>query len=233
MVERLRLINGECLEEMKAIETESVDLILADLPYAMTSNKWDCLIDLEALWEQYTRITKPTSAIVLTASQPFTSVLIMSNSKFYKHEIIWQKNRGSNFANTVREPMKERAENGKSRVKSPVKFETGSDNYCHFDRVTTQMLPELRVPSSVQKFNTEVGLHPTQKPVPLFQYLVRTYSNVGDMVLDNTMGSGTTGVAALMEKRNFIGIERDEKYFEIAKNRIEKLIRPDDDIFKF
>jgi site-specific DNA-methyltransferase (adenine-specific) len=253
MVERLRLINGECLEEMKAIETESVDLILADLPYAMTSNKWDCLIDLEALWEQYTRITKPISAIVLTASQPFTSVLIMSNMNLFKHEWIWQKNRGSNFANTVREPMKEhesvlvfskgkwtynkqmqeRAENGKSRVKSPVKFETGSDNYRQFDRVTTQMLPELRVPSSVQKFNTEVGLHPTQKPVPLFQYLVRTYSNVGGTVLDNTMGSGTTGVAALMEKRNFIGIERDEKYFEIAKNRIEKLIRPDDDIFQF
>jgi site-specific DNA-methyltransferase (adenine-specific) len=231
---------GDCLEVMSSIPDGSVDMILADLPYGTTSNKWDAVIPFEPLWEQYARVAKETAAIVLTASQPFSSALVMSKPEWFRHEWIWIKNAGSNFANTVREPfkeheqvlvfsrgkwtynkqMQERAESGKARVKTPVKFETGSDNYRAFDRVETKAMPELRVPSSWQKFNRERGLHPTQKPVALMEYLIRTYTNEGETVLDNTMGSGTTGVAAVNLGRKFIGIEKDEGYFKVAKERI-------------
>lgn len=165
----------------------------------------------------------------------------MSQPNFFRHEWIWIKNAGSNFANTVREPMKEhevclvfsrgkwtynkqmqeRTGGGVARVKTPVKFETGSDNYSDFERVETKKMPKLRVPSSWQKFNRERGLHPTQKPVALMEYLIKTYTNEGETVLDFTMGSGTTGVACVNTNRNFIGIEMDKDYFEIAKKRIE------------
>jgi site-specific DNA-methyltransferase (adenine-specific) len=227
---------------MKSIPDKSIDLVLADLPYGTTSNKWDSIIPLDDLWKEYLRITKEISAIVLTASQPFTSFLVTSNPLNFKHEWIWIKNRGSNFANTIREPMKEhesvlvfskgkwtynkqmqeRTGGGADRVKYNVAFESKSENYREFEGRAENKLPELRVPSSWQKFNTEVGLHPTQKPVDLMRYLVRTYSNENDTILDNCMGSGTTGVACVLEKRNFIGIEKEEKYFNIAKERIEK-----------
>lgn len=232
---------GDCLELMKDIPDGSVDCIICDLPYGTTSNKWDSIIPLDKLWEAYDRICKPTAAIVLTASQPFTSMLVMSNVKNFRHEWIWIKNRGSNFANTVREPFKEHEEvvvfskggwtynkqmqprtgGGLDRVQYNVKFETGSTNYQKFDTREKNKLPELRVPSSWQKFNTEVGLHPTQKPVELFRYLVRTYTNEGEIVLDSCCGSGTTAIAAIREKRNFICIEKSEEYFNIAKKRIE------------
>lgn len=157
-----------------------------------------------------------------------------------RHEWIWIKNRGSNFANTVREPMKEhesvlvfsrgkwvynkqmqeRSGGGLDRTKYNVKFESKSDNYHEFEGRTENTLPELRVPSSWQKFTCEVGFHPTQKPVELLRYIIRTYTNDGDTVLDNTMGSGSTGVAAIKEGRDFIGIEQDEDYFEIAYQRL-------------
>lgn len=233
---------GNCLEVMKSIPDSSVDMILADLPYGTTQNKWDAVIPFEPLWDQYARVSKDSAAIVLTASQPFSSALVMSKPEWFRHEWIWIKNAGSNFANTVREPfkeheqvlvfsrgkwtynkqMQERAESGKSRVKTPVKFETGSDNYREFDRVETKKMPELRVPSSWQKFNRERGLHPTQKPVALMEYLIKTYTNEGELVLDNTMGSGTTGVAAMNLGRRFIGIEMDEKYFKVAESRISE-----------
>jgi site-specific DNA-methyltransferase (adenine-specific) len=217
-----------------------VDLVLADLPYGTTSNKWDSVIPLENLWLEYRRITRPVSAIVLTASQPFTARLVMSNPGEFKHEWIWIKNRGSNFANTVREPMKEhesvlvfskgkwtynkqmqeRTGSGGDRVKYGVAFKSKSENYREFEGREHAILPELRVPSSWQKFNTEVGLHPTQKPLGLMEYLIKTYSNAGETVLDNCMGSGTAGVAAINLKRNFIGIEKDDHYFSVAKNRI-------------
>jgi site-specific DNA-methyltransferase (adenine-specific) len=234
---------GDCLSILPTIPTGSVDLILADLPYGTTSNKWDSVIPLENLWLEYRRITRPISAIVLTASQPFTARLVMSNPGEFKHEWIWIKNRGSNFANTVREPMKEhesvlvfskgkwtynkqmqeRTGSGGDRVKYGVAFKSKSENYREFEGREHAILPELRVPSSWQKFNTEVGLHPTQKPLGLMEYLIKTYSNEGETVLDNCMGSGTTGVAAVNLKRNFIGIEKDEHYFSIAKNRIGQL----------
>lgn len=235
-----KLLLGDCLERMAEIPDGSVDMVLCDLPYGTTACKWDSVIPFEPLWLQYRRVCKKNAAIVLTASQPFTSALVMSNPDWFRHEWVWIKNAGSNFANTVREPMKEheqvlvfsaggwtynkqmqgRTGGGAARVKTPVKFNAASDNYRQFDRVETKTMPEMRVPSSWQKFNRERGLHPTQKPVALMEYLIRTYSNEGDTVLDNTMGSGTTGVACVNTSRHFIGIERDPDYFRIAETRI-------------
>lgn len=239
------LRHGETLAEMQKMVDEGivVDMILADLPYGTTSNKWDAVIPFEPMWELYWKLLKPTGVIVLTASQPFSSALIMSQPKYFKHEWIWLKNRGSNFANTVREPMKEheqvlvfskgkwtynkqmqeRTGAGLDRVKYNVKFESKSENYLEFEGRTENQLSDLRVPSSWQKFNTDTsGLHPTIKPIPLFEYMIKTYTNEGETVLDNTMGSGTTGIACMNLNRNFIGIELEEKYFQIAKKRVEE-----------
>lgn len=235
------LYNLDCLEAMKEIESNSIDLILCDLPYGITSCKWDSVLPLDKLWEQYKRISK--GAIVLTASQPFTSTLVMSNVNNFKHEWIWIKNRGSNFANTVREPMKEHESvlvfsYGKWTYNKQMQERTGGgldrskylvehnsqvrEGTREFEGRSHHKITELRVPSSWQKFNVEVGLHPTQKPVGLFKYLIETYSNAGDTVLDNCFGSGTAAVACLETGRNFIGMELDVRYFQIAKNRIEQ-----------
>lgn len=227
---------------MKNIPDGSIDMILCDLPYGLTANKWDSVIPFDELWSAYKRIIKPTGIIALHAGQPFTSALVMSNPKMYKHEWIWIKNRGSNFANTVREPMKEhesvlifsngkwtynkqmqeRTGGGLERVKYSFENQTASSsNYRKFDKPNKNQ-GKLRVPSSWQKFNVEVGFHPTQKPVKLLEYLIRTYTNEGETVLDNCMGSGSTGVACVNTNRNFIGIELDKQYFDIAKKRIEE-----------
>jgi len=231
---------GDCLEVMGGIESGSIDMVLCDLPYGTTQNKWDLPIGLSALWTHYKNICKPTAAIVLTASQPFTSMLVMSNLDWFKHEWIWIKNRGSNFANTVREPfkehesvlvfsagqwtynkqMQERTGGGLERVQYDFNTLTKSTNYREFEKPPPPQ-GELRVPSSWQKFNTEVGLHPTQKPVPLFEYLIRTYSNEGDLVLDNCIGSGTMAIAAIRTKRHFIGIDISETYCTIARERVK------------
>lgn len=236
----IRLMEGDCLEKMRLIPKGSVDMIAADLPYGTTQNKWDSVIPLNILWDHYWRILKGKGVVLLTASQPFTSVLVMSQPKQFKHEWIWIKNRGSNFANTVREPfkehesvlvfshggwtynkqMQERSAGGLAMTNNKVGHaRTTTKNYGKF----TKAIPsggQLRVPSSWQKFTTQVGMHPTQKPVALFEYLIKTYTNPGNLVLDNTMGSGTTGVACVNLKRSFIGIEKDHGYFEIAKKRI-------------
>ncbi len=235
----IELMHGDCLEEMKKIPDGSVDMILCDLPYGTTQNKWDSVIPFELLWGAYWRILRPAGIIALTASQPFSAALIMSQVARFKHEWVWIKNRGSNFANTVREPMKEHESvlifsRGKWTYNKQMQERTGGGasrvNYDFTSRTETTNYGEigipslrqgiLRVPSSHQKFNTEVGLHPTQKPVALMEYMIRTYTNEGDTVLDNCMGSGTTGVACANTGRKFIGIERDEKYFEIANERI-------------
>lgn len=237
------LIQGDCLEVMQMLIEKGVkvDMILCDLPYNITSNSWDLMIPLEPMWERINLICKDKAVQCFTASQPFTSILCLSNIKNFKHEWIWKKNRGSNFANTVREPMKEheevlvfskgkwtynkqmeeRAESGKARSIYMVEHKSKSTNYREFEGRKHHQITKLRVPSSVQKFNVEVGLHPTQKPVGLMEYLIKTYTNRGDLVLDFTMGSGTTGVACKRLGRNFIGIELDENYFKIAKKRIE------------
>lgn len=235
----IKLIFGDCLEKMRTLPSKSVDLILCDLPYGITQNKWDCVIPLDSLWLEYLRIAN--GAIVLTASQPFASALVLSQPKLFRHEWIWIKNRGSNFANTVREPMKEhesvlvfsrgrwtynkqmqeRTGSGISKIGKKVwrgGQRAGLGKFKHLGY--TAEVSVLRVPSSWQKFNTEVGYHPTQKPIALMEYLIRTYSNENDIVLDNTMGSGTTGVAAINCNRRFIGIEKRKSYFNIAQKRI-------------
>lgn len=237
------VIHGDCLEIMKSIPDASIDMILCDLPYGTTSNKWDAVIPFEPLWESYWRVLKPTGTIVLTASQPFTSALLMSQPKYFKHEWIWLKNRGSNFANTVREPMKEhesilvfskgkwtynkqmqeRTGSGADRVKYNVKFESKSDNYREFEGRKDNQLSDLRVPSTWQKFNTDTSkLHPTVKPIPLFEYLIKTYTNEGETVLDNCAGSGTTAIACINTNRNYIMIEKEQKYFDVINERIDK-----------
>jgi site-specific DNA-methyltransferase (adenine-specific) len=227
---------------MKLVPDGSVDMVMCDLPYGTTACKWDSVIPFEPMWHQVWRLLKPNGTAVFTASQPFTSALVVSQIKNFKHEWVWIKNRGSNFANTVREPMKEhesvlvfaqkrwtyikqmqtRTGGGADRVKYKFDFNTQSDNYQKFSGREDVGLAEMRVPSSWQKFNCEVGLHPTQKPVALMEYLIKTYTNENEVVLDFTMGSGTTGVACMNINRRFIGIERDDKYFEIAKTRIEQ-----------
>lgn len=242
------LVLGDCLDAMVGMAPASIDMIAADLPYGMTSNRWDSVIPFEPLWAAFLRVCKPTAAIVLTASQPFTSALVMSRPDLFRHEWVWAKNRGSNFANTAREPMKEhesvlvfsrggwtfnrqmqpRAAGGRDRVKYGVDIKTASSNYRAFGREGHRLLGESRVPSSVQEFNTEVGLHPTQKPLALFSYLVRTYSNPGDTVLDCCMGSGTTGHACIVEGRRFVGIEIDPAHYATTHRRVEVAARQAD-----
>ena len=237
----ISLLYGDCLEKMLEIADNSIDMVLADPPYGTTACKWDSVIPLEPMWEQLKRVIKPNGAIALTASQPFTSILVVSNLEMFKHEWLWIKNRGSNFANTVREPMKEheyvlifskgswtynkqmqeRTGGGLERSKYLVEYNSQVRKGTRkFEGRKHHKISKLRVPSSWQKFNVEVGLHPTQKPVALMEYLIKTYTNEGDTVLDFVMGSGTTGIAAKNLGRSFIGIELDDKYFQIAKKRI-------------
>ena len=236
------LRQGDCLEIMKDIPDKSIDMILADLPYGTTACKWDTIIPFEPLWEQYERVIKDNGAIVLTASQPFTSALIMSNPKLFRYEWIWEKTMASNFALARKQPFKKhenilvfykkqptynpQMEEGKPYVD---KRETGVRNASVGTSADVKRVPiknnGTRFPSSVQKYSNgnNGNVHPTQKPVPLFEYLIKTYTNEGETVLDNCMGSGTTGVACINTNRNFIGIELDEDYFNIAKKRIEEV----------
>lgn len=238
---KIDLRQGDCLEVMKDIPDGSVDMILADLPYGTTACKWDTIIPFEPLWEQYKRIIKPNGAIVLTASQPFTSALVMSNPKMFKYELIWNKVLPTGFAIAKYQPMKQHESvlvfcRGKTTYnpqlisrEKPRKYNrthrsyNGSENLQSHDG-QDRVLDSYQ-PRSILEFsnaNQKDKLHPTQKPVALFEYLIKTYTNEGDLVLDNVMGSGTTGVACKNLNRNFIGIELDEEYFEIAKKRIEE-----------
>ena len=232
---KIELLQGDCLELMKDIPDGSIDMILADLPYGTTRNKWDSIIDLERLWEQYHRIIKDNGAIVLTAQTPFDKVLGVSNLKNLRYEWIWQKDGGTGHLNAKKMPMKGHENilvfykrlpiyNPQMRQGKPYaqKSGKGSSNYGKQTQVMTHNKGE-RYPLTTVKFNRDKNkLHPTQKPVSLFEYLIKTYTDEGDAVLDNVMGSGTTGVACLNTNRNFIGMELDETYFNIAKERIEK-----------
>jgi len=240
----INLLLGNCIDLMKSIPDKSVDMILSDLPYGITNCKWDNIIPFDKLWTEYSRIIKNNSVIALTESQPFTSMLLMSNIKWFRHEWIWQKNRGSNFALANKMPIKEhesvlvfykklptynpikqeRAESGKERVKTIINPSTVSENYGGIVLQEGKIYDELRFPSSWQKFNCEVGLHPTQKPVALFEYIVKTYTNEGETVLDNCMGSGTTAIACKLTNRNFIGIEMEQKYYDLANKRLNETL---------
>ena len=239
-----RLLHGDCLELMGDIESGSVDLILCDLPYGITACKWDSVIPFEPLWAHYKRIIKQEGAIVLFGSQPFTSALIMSNPKMFKYEWIWEKAVGSNFATVKYQPLKEhenvlvfsKNKHNYYPIKEPRKgsgvkrLEHGYKSNGKVSEVTGvvpnrkgKIYDELKNPSSVQYFNNREstrGLHPTQKPVLLCEYLIQTYTNEGDTVLDNCMGSGSTIVAARNLNRRAIGIEKDAGYFKIASERI-------------
>lgn len=235
----VQLLRGDCLDLMQTIPAASVDMVMSDPPYGTTRNAWDSVISLADMWECFRRVVKPEGAIVLTASQPFSSALVMSNPSWFRHEWIWRKNKSSGHLNANRAPMKvhetvlvfaKRAPRYRPQLitwHKPVnKFYTrhNGDNYGSGDGASGGGSMQ-RYPVTVQDFavvnNDDPGrYHPTQKPIALMEYLIRTYTNEGDTVLDNCMGSGTTGVAARQAGRRFIGIERDEKYFDICVERI-------------
>jgi len=231
------LRKGDCLELMKDIPDKSIDAIIADLPYGTTRNKWDSIIPLESLWEQYERIIKDNGAIVLTAQTPFDKVLGVSNLKYLRYEWIWKKSKPTGHLNAKKMPLKEH-ENIlvfykklpiynclNLKVAGKVVQRTNKGNYGKSDKTTIQEFSGY--PRSVLEYPSVISksqIHTTQKPVELIEYLIKTYTNEGEVVLDNTMGSGTTGVACVNTNRGFIGIELDDKYFEIAKERIEKAI---------
>lgn len=230
----IKLYNGDCLEIMRNIPDKSIDLVLCDLPYGTTNCKWDNIIPLEPLWEQYNRVIKDNGAILLFGSELFSSKLRMSNIKNYKYDWIWLKPKGSGFYNAKKMPLKNHEIISVFYKKLPIynpQMTQGKPYKCKqgyvgeylgaTDKKVVTVNTGTRYPTSVQKFNIETGYHPTQKPVELLEYLIKTYSNEGETVLDNCMGSGSTGVAALNTNRKFIGIELDKNYFDIAKNRIE------------
>jgi len=238
------LIHGDCLELMKEIPDGSVDMILCDLPYGTTSCKWDSVIPFEPLWEQYKRIIKENGAIVLFAQTPFDKILGCSNLSWLRYEWIWEKTQATGHFNAKIAPMKahenilvfynklppynaQKTKNHKPMNSYTKKAEVvnKSDIYGKVKNDISGGGATDRYPRSVQVFPSDkqkISLHPTQKPVALMEYLIRTYTNEGDVVLDNCMGSGTTGIACINTERKFIGIEKDSDYFEIAKNRIEK-----------
>lgn len=225
----IELINGDCLVEMKKIPDGSIDLVLTDPPYGTTACKWDTVIPFEPMWEQLKRVTKKNGAIVLFGSQPFTSALVMSNPKMFKYEWVWHKRTSANVANAKYQPLKTHENilvfggsykpqmvKGKPRMKGG-KVKGGQANG---GLAPKYYFSDEYYPVSVLDIKTERGFHPTQKPVALMEYLIKTYTNEGETVLDFTMGSGTTGVACKKLNRNFIGIELDKDYYEIAKQRI-------------
>ena len=231
--ERVYLVNGDCLEVMLNIEKESIDLILCDLPYGITKNKWDVVISFEKLWEQYNRIIKKNGAIILFGSQPFTTMLISSNMKYFRYSLVWEKNKFSDFLNAKRKPMKTNEDICIFYKKQP----TYNIQYWYstpYERWNTQKAVDKqsnygshkenvaksegeRLPTTVLKFNrVERPSHPTQKPTDLLEWLIKSYTNEGETVLDNCMGVGSTGIAAKKTNRNFIGIELDETYYNKA-----------------
>ena len=237
-----KIYQGDCLEVMKGIEDKSIDMILADLPYGITACKWDTIIPFDKLWEQYERIIKPNGAIVLFGSQPFTSALVMSNPKMFRYEWIWDKVNlytGTLLANKY--PLKRHENiilfcngtpnyNKQMRIGQPYSMVrnskgVGQHTNTKYKRVKTINNGEHN-PCSILEIEggnkSEKGLHPTQKPVTLAEYFIKTYTNENETVLDNCMGSGTTGVACKNLNRNFIGIELDPEYFKIAEKRINE-----------
>ena len=236
------LLFGDCLERMKEIPDGSVDLILTDPPYGTTQCKWDNVIPFEPMWAELNRIIKPNGAIVLFGSEPFSSLLRCSNLKMFKYDFVWEKSKATGFLNAKKQPLrahemihvfynKQPTYNpqmaiGASYNKGVRKNQTENDVYGKFNQVEVKS-DGLRYPRTVQFFKTaesEGAYHKTQKPVALLEYLIKTYTQEGETVLDFTFGSCSTGVACLNTNRKFIGVEMDEGYFDIAKDRIEKAL---------
>lgn len=239
-----RIYQRDCIEGMKLLPDKSVDMILCDLPYGTTACKWDTVIPFEPMWEQYERIIKDNGAIVLTASQPFSSALVMSNPKLFKYEWIWDKKIPSGMSYARYQPMRQHEVVlvfGKGRVvynpqmvkrdkpiKEGGKKKSESAPIANFKHMGGKVY-EYKNPTTMLQFDKirRGSVHPTQKPVPLFEYLIKTYTNEGEIVLDHCMGSGTTAVAATRLKRNFIGFERESEYVEIANKRLDNEISPE------
>ncbi|MBY2477538.1 site-specific DNA-methyltransferase [Clostridioides difficile] len=241
-IEKYRLINGDCIEEMDNIEDESIDLILCDLPFGVTSCEWDKVIDFKRLWKQYNRIIKPNRAIILFSIQPFTTQLIHSNISNYKYNWYWMKNTCTGFTFAKYQPMRKVEDicifckNKKSPLYLPQglkeiempriirRKETKKEQVYKQNTLTKEYVQKYtNYPNQVLRFNKEVKcIHPTQKPVELLEYLIKTYSKENDVILDNCFGSGSAGVACAKTNRKFIGVELDENYYLQGKNRIER-----------
>lgn len=231
----IEVLQGDCLELMKDIPDGSIDMILCDLPYGTTACKWDTIIPFEPLWEQYKRIIKSRGAIILFSKQPFTSNLIMSNLKLFKYTLIWEKDNHDNplmakkrFLNITEDICvfykKQCIYNPQGIIKiNKITKQGRGESLSQKNKREREYLQEYtNYPKNILKFNRDLpNIHPTQKPVALLEYLIKTYTNEGETVLDNCMGSGSTGVACIHTNRKFIGIELDKKYFDIAKERIE------------
>jgi len=237
MIQKNTVNLGDCLELMNHVEDKSIDMILCDLPYGITSCKWDSVIPLDKLWVHYKRIIRDNGVIVLTGSQPFTSQLVMSNPNWFKYEVIWEKNNCSNYMNANKIVMKvhenilifyknkpiynpQKYFKGICKRLEGVELREGSPVYRSLRRIDYQSNDGMRYPRSVQKINSEKGLHPTQKPVKLFEWLIKTYTNEGMTVLDNCAGSGTTAIACINSNRNYILMEQDESYVATCNERI-------------
>lgn len=228
-----KIYHMDCLEGMKLIKDKSIDMILCDLPYGTTQNKWDSIIPLDKIWKEYNRIIKDNGAIVLTAQTPFDKVLGASNLKMLKYEWIWEKNRGTGHLNAKKMPMKSHENilvfykklptyNPQMREGEPyVRKDCSKSSLNKGNYGKTNESHTTGYPLSVLNFNSvERTVHPTQKPVELFEYLIKTYTNEGELVLDNCMGSGTTAIACINTKRNYIGFETEEEYIELINERI-------------
>ena len=241
MIEVNKVHQGDCLQLMKQIDDKSINLILCDLPYGVTArNKWDVIIPFEKMWEQYKRIIKEDGAIILTATQPFASMLVMSNIEMFKYEWIWEKPNGQGFLNAKKQPLRNHEQvlvfynsqptyNPQFTEGKPYTCKQGGHgtNYGERGKDVKEVVTindGKRYPLTVQKIKYDgEKLHPTQKPIELFEYMVKTYSKEGDVILDNCIGSGTTALACIRTKRNFIGIELSEEYCKIANERLSKL----------
>lgn len=239
MIPTTTLLHGDCLELMKDIPDKSIDAIICDLPYGITQNRWDFVIPLDKMWAQLQRIRIDSTPIVLFADGKFTPALQMSNIKEYRYDLIWDKKGTTGFLNAKRMPLRKHEKillfykrlptynpqmvKGKARMKGGKTINNG--NYGKFDGDREAYLSDTYYPTSIIEIsgsNQRDKMHPTAKPVELMEYLIKTYTNEGETVLDFTMGSGTTGVACVNLNRNFIGMELDEGYFNIATNRIQE-----------
>jgi site-specific DNA-methyltransferase (adenine-specific) len=234
-----KIICGDAIDEMSKLPDKSIDMILCDLPYGTTQCKWDTVIPFDSLWEQYRRIIKDKGAIVLTASQPFTSNLVMSNPKLFRYSLVWEKSKSTGYLNSKKMPMRSHEDilvfykslpiynpqmvdgkpYDKGKAHRPTEVYREQKGEIHVKNDSGQ-----RYPRSVQYFKTAesegVVYHPTQKPISLMEWLIKTYTNEGDIVLDNCIGSGTTAIACIRTNRKYIGIDIDESYINITTERI-------------
>lgn len=235
MIKLNTIYKEDCLVGMDKIQDKSIDLILCDLPYGTTRNSWDSIIPFEPLWKQYERIIKDNGVIILTATQPFSSLLVASNLKLFKYEWIWKKSKITGVLNAKKQPCRQHEQilvfyknkpiyNPQNLIPYGKETKQGSSSSNYNKRKTTSYIQEFtNYPRTVLEINSEgKTVHPTQKPTELFEYLIKTYTNENATVLDNCIGSGTTAIACINTNRNFIGFEISDEYYDLANNRINK-----------